>query len=248
MKMLRAIIITVAFCLCFTFGYAQLSTKELPFSFRAENQHLFRLKEGRTASYEVLLPKTIEELNMEDLAFEGNNEDIPPRFGYPIPVNWDMTNAGSWMDLENGDKLWTMEISSPNALSINLLYDKFWLPEGASLFLYSKDKEQYMGAFTSNNNKGDSTNLRGFATGLIQGDNIVLEYYQPAHITQTAIISISTVIHGYKPIVIPPTSTRSFGSSGSCQVNINCPEGNDWQEDKKAVALILVNGFRYEHG
>lgn len=51
-----------------------------------------------------------------------------------------MTNAGNWTVLTNGDKLWTMEISSPNALSINLLYDKFWLPEGTSLFLYSKDK------------------------------------------------------------------------------------------------------------
>ena len=50
-----------------------------------------------------------------------------------------MTNAGNWTVLTNGDKLWTMEISSPNALSINLLYDKFWLPEGTSLFLYSKD-------------------------------------------------------------------------------------------------------------
>ena len=60
-----------------------------------------------------------------------------------------MTNAGNWTVLTNGDKLWTMEISSPNALSINLLYDKFWLPEGTSLFLYSKDKKQYMGGFTS---------------------------------------------------------------------------------------------------
>ena len=102
-----------------------------------------------------------------------------------------MTNAGNWTVLTNGDKLWTMEISSPNALSINLLYDKFWLPEGTSLFLYSKDKKQYMGGFTSINNKGDSINLKGFATGIIQGSNVILEYYQPAHISQTAIISIA---------------------------------------------------------
>ena len=83
-------------------------------------------------------------MNTEDQENEGDNENVPPRFGYPIPVNWDMTNAGNWTVLTNGDKLWTMEISSPNALSINLLYDKFWLPEGTSLFLYSKDKKQYM--------------------------------------------------------------------------------------------------------
>lgn len=43
-----------------------------------------------------------------------------------------------------------------------------------------------MGGFTSINNKGDSINLKGFATGIIQGSNVILEYYQPAHISQTA--------------------------------------------------------------
>lgn len=248
MKTLRIIIIISIFCQYFTFTNAQLSTKELPFSFRTENQHLFMQRNVQIKSYEVLLPKTVEELNAEDQTIEGNDENIPPRFGYPIPVNWNMTNAGNWTELTNGDKLWKMKISSPNALSINLLYDKFWIPEGASLFLYSVDKEQYMGAFTSINNKGDSINLRGFATGIIQVNNVVLEYYQPAHVTQKAIISICNVIHGYKPIVAPSISTRSFGSSGSCQVNINCPEGEDWQEEKRAVALILVNGHRYASG
>ena len=140
---------------------------------------------------------------------------------------WQLDCTNKW------SKLWTMEISSPNALSINLLYDKFWLPEGTSLFLYSKDKKQYMGGFTSINNKGDSINLKGFATGIIQGSNVILEYYQPAHISQTAIISICNVVHGYKPIVAPAILTRSFGGSGNCQVNINCPEGEDWQKEKE---------------
>lgn len=248
MKTTRFFIIISFFCQYFTFVNAQLSTKELPFSFRIENQHLFKQRNATPTFYEVHLPKTVEELNIEDQEIEGDNENILPRFGFPIPVNWDMTNAGCWTTLSNGDKLWEMKISSPNALSLNLLYDKFWLPEGASLYLYSGDKEQYIGAFTSINNKGDSINLRGFATGIIQGSNIVLEYYQPQYITQTAIISICNVIHGYKPIIPPTIQTRSFGSSGSCQVNINCQEGDDWLKEKRAVALVVVNGHRYGTG
>ena len=248
MKTTRFFIIISFFCQYFTFVNAQLSTKELPFSFRIENQHLFKQRNATPTFYEVHLPKTVEELNIEDQEIEGDNENILPRFGFPIPVNWDMTNAGCWTTLSNGDKLWEMKISSPNALSLNLLYDKFWLPEGASLYLYSGDKEQYIGAFTSINNKGDSINLRGFATGIIQGSNIVLEYYQPQYITQTAIISICNVIHGYKPIIPPNIQTRSFGSSGSCQVNINCQEGDDWLKEKRAVALVVVNGHRYGTG
>ncbi|MDY0077472.1 MAG: hypothetical protein RBR87_09370 [Bacteroidales bacterium] len=36
-----------------------------------------------------------------------------------------------------------------------------------------------------------------------------------------------------------------MGSSGDCQVNVNCLEGNGWNNEKKAIALILVNGNRY---
>lgn len=127
MKTLRIIIIISIFCQYFTFTNAQLSTKELPFSFRTENQHLFMQRNVQIKSYEVLLPKTVEELNAEDQTIEGNDENIPPRFGYPIPVNWNMTNAGNWTELTNGDKLWKMKISSPNALSINLLYINFYV-------------------------------------------------------------------------------------------------------------------------
>ena len=40
-------------------------------------------------------------------------------------------DAGYWHTLENGDRLCQLTIVCPKALSINLLYDKFWLPDGA---------------------------------------------------------------------------------------------------------------------
>ena len=40
----------------------------------------------------------------------------------------------------------------------------------------SSNKKYSIGAFTSKNNKGKKENLRGFATGLIYSDKIVLEY------------------------------------------------------------------------
>jgi len=52
-----------------------------------ENQHLFIQKNAQINSYKALLPKTVEELNTEDQENEGDNENVPPRFGYPIPVN-----------------------------------------------------------------------------------------------------------------------------------------------------------------
>lgn len=70
----------------------------------------------------------------------------------------------------------------------------------------------------------------------------ILEYYVPSNLSQVGKISIAYVVHGYRYIKVP--GSRDFGNSGSCQVNINCPEGDNWQNEKNAVALILVNGVR----
>lgn len=230
--------------------YAQLSTNEQPFSFRSENMYLFQTRNAIPAQI-VKLPVTIEDLEKTDSDTE-KLKDKPVRFGYPISVNWNTNNSGTWQNLKNGDKLWQLEINSPGALSINLLYDKFWLPEGASFFIYSKDKKQYIGAFTSINNKGTCDKPRGFATGFIYGDNTVLEYYQPAHVMDTAIISIESVVYGYRYINIPEIlrdeSNIGYNQSGNCQVNINCPEGEDWQLEKRAVALMVGDGMLYGTG
>ena len=128
----------------------------------------------------------------------------------------------------------------PGALSVNLCYDKFWIPEGGKFFIYSKDKKYAIGAFTSKNNKGDREIIRGFATGLVYGDDVVLEYYQPKEVTTDAIISLDYVVHGYRYINY---GEKDFSASGDCQVNVNCEEGLAWQYEKKAVALVFVYGY-----
>jgi hypothetical protein len=162
---------------------------------------------------------------------------------------WDnLNNSGKWTTLSNGDKIWQMEIYCKNALSINLLYDKFWIPEGAKFFVYSSNKKHSIGAFTSINNKGTKDKLKKFATGLVYGNKITLEYYLPEGVKEQGVISISHVVHGYRYINIPEFFDGGFGTSGDCQVNINCSEGKYWQKEKNAVALILVDGNRWCSG
>ena len=111
------------------------------------------------------------------------------------------------------------------------------IPEGGKLFLYTSDKKQSIGAFTSKNSKGDSNNPRGFATELLFSDKITIEYYQPKEVKDEAIISISNVVHGYKQINL---NRKSLRTSDFCQVDINCQEGQNWQNEKKAIALIVM--------
>lgn len=236
MQYIRIIIILI--CLCtFVNAKAQLNTNEKPVSFDRESELAVI---SRSSIPIVTTPK----LDMEKIAKEDEEDelyDMPPRFGYSHFVNYDLNNCGTWFELPNGDKLWQLEVVCPGALSVNFCYDKFWVPEGGKFFVYSKDRKHTIGAFTSRNNKGDRENIRGFATGLIYGDNVVLEYYQPKEVTADAIISIAKVVHGYRYIRI----NDGYGLSDTCMVNINCEAGQDWQYEKKAVAMIVVDGNRW---
>lgn len=232
--------IFLLFVLVYADIHAQLSTNENPVSYS------LRSKPVETSRQ---LPKVImPELDMSKIEKEDKEDeemDMPPRFGFTHFVDYNLKNSGVWYRLPNGDKLWQLNVVCPGALSVNFCYDKFWIPEGGKFFVYSKDKRHSIGAFTSKNNKGDRENLRGFATGLVYGSDVMLEYYQPKEVTADAIISIDYVVHGYRFIDI---GLRSYGSSGSCMVNVNCEEGQNWQNEKNAIALILVNGERYCSG
>lgn len=216
---------------------AQISTDETPISFNIGDDQLSQRTDLK------VMPK----LNMAEIMEEDEMDEkdgLPPRFGFPHKVNFNLRNSGVWTKLPSGDRIWQLSIHCPEALSINLLYDQFWLPEKAKLFLYTKDREHTIGALTSANNKGEADNIQGFATGLLYGETITLEYFVPKEVEEDGIISISGVVHGYRYIIIPEGSNRSLGSSENCQVNINCTEGANWQQEKNAVALILIGGTR----
>ena len=236
MRCIKFLCLFVVICV-FTDVRAQLSTNEKPVSFGKESEMTIK---HRSSNSIVTMPQ-LDMAKIEKEDREDDEYDMPPRFGYRHKVNYNLNNSGTWYELPNGDKLWQLNVVCPNALSVNFCYDKFWIPDGGKLFVYSKDRKYTIGAFTSKNNKGDRKHLRGFATGLVFGGDVILEYYQPKNIRADAIISIEYVVHGYRYIKI---DKNGFDSSGCCMVNINCEEGQNWQNEKKAVAMILVNGER----
>jgi len=236
--MKKSSLISIILLLSFWVVYGQISTSEEPVSFKS-NLPALRTSEKTVKSFALLDMKIIEQEDKED---EANGK--PPRFGYRHEVSYDLDNSGEWADLLNGDKIWRLIISCKDALSINLLYDKFWIPEGAKFFVYSNDRKHSIGAFTSKNNFGKRNDIQGFATGLVYGDQVTLEYYLPNAVKEVGVISVAYVVHGYRYIRLPGEEKVGYGDSGDCQVNVNCDEGQDWQYEKDAVAMVLVNGYR----
>ncbi len=186
------------------------------------------------------MPKLdMKAIEQQDLADDA--EGMPTRFGYSHPVNYNLKNSGTWEELVDGSgRIWRLSIQCPYAKSINLIYNEFWLPPNATLYIYNKEKSDFIGGFTDKNNNSIRGESPGYATGVVPGDEIILEYFEPTNVIGLGEISISNVVHGYKSV--NRIKHKLFGDSGSCQRNINCSDGNNWQNEKTSVALILVDG------
>lgn len=107
--------------------------------------------------------------------------------------------------------------------------------------MYNQDHSTVLGAFTAANNKSYGR----FSTLPVEGDIITLEYYEPKNARGQTQLRLAKVIHGYRDMFPSDTekqsdmNTNGFGDSESCNININCSEGNDWQEEKRSVAMVL---------
>ena len=152
-----------------------------------------------------------------------------PRIGRIIPVNIDPQQTGLWENLRNGDRVWRMRIVAEEAQAISLYFGKYHIPHGAQIHVYSTDKKHIIGGFGAENNQESGL----MATEYVYGSDIIIEYYEPYSVKGQGRFFIEEIGYGYKDIT-------NFGSSQSCQVNVNCSEGNGLENQRNAVARILV--------
>jgi PKD repeat protein len=87
-----------------------------------------------------------------------------------------------------------------------------------------------LGAFISVNNDAF------FGTEFVPGDSIIIEF-NTINTSRTIPFLIDEV--GVS-VNLLQESSRDFGDSGSCEVLMNCPEGANFQDEKKGIARILV--------
>lgn len=206
--------------------------------------------EGEPLSWKIdqlspVAPIQMEPINLADLeaedAVNDQRQDIPWRFGKELPVNLNTDSSGVWDVLENGDRIWRLNIISAGAKTLNFVFDDFYLPNGAKLYLYNDEKSDLLGAYTSSQNRED----RQMGTWFVDGDNIWIEYYEPAPQEGLGSIQIAKVVHGYRS-VSQSAAAKGLNDSGDCNQDVDCSIGTDFDgmKDvlKRSVGLFIVGG------
>jgi hypothetical protein len=162
-------------------------------------------------------------------------EGLPLRFAIPFPVAESVAYSGTWEILAGGDRLWRLRVSSPGADSLNFGFTRFHLPSGARLFIYAADGSLVRGPFTDADNEAH----RQFWSPVVPGESAVIELSVPSELERFVELELTAVNHGYRDLA----EVLAGEKSGACNIDVVCPQGDDWRDQIRSVAVISIGGY-----
>ena len=180
---------------------------------------------------QMSLPPVNHVALLEEDAINGKNN--PLRISVHQTLHYTMNNSGRLDILDDGSKLWRVNIKSPNAYAVYLHFSSFEIPEGAELFVYTPDREFVRGKYLKKNEGED------FYVLDIPGDEIIVEYYEPAGAAFTGHFEIAYLGHVYRDVFV--TKGMWGNAEGKCHLNVMCPEvQHQWQNQVNSVVCIRM--------
>jgi lysyl endopeptidase len=171
--------------------------------------------------------------------------DLPPRFALPQKVSLTPETAGTWEDLDSRFTMWRLRVSAPGAMSLNLGFTAYRMPKGGRLTVYpadvtGADDPRGVRMFTAADNEEHGE----LWTPVVVADDIIVELVLPKESRWDYDLVLGSVNRGY----------RFFGESlqrlqqeksGSCNVDVVCPEGDAWRLEINSVGVISTGGSTF---
>lgn len=151
---------------------------------------------------------------------------------YTLDIQAD--TVGVWSVLPTKQDVWKLTFEIPDAKGFKIGFDDFYLPEGSLLYVYGKDNSKNAVVYKHEDNPHGGA----YSIENLKGDNVTLEYVAPEGLARPK-LHIADI--GYKYIDEQNNPLSGFDNAkNSCMVNINCPEGNFWKNQKKGVVELRV--------
>ncbi|WP_010418895.1 T9SS type A sorting domain-containing protein [Anaerophaga thermohalophila] len=174
-----------------------------------------------------------------------NRKGRPLRFAYPNFVELTPDNSGITTVLDDGRLYWQLRIKSSGAYSLNVVFDRFQLQPGDSLFIYNPSGSYVLGALTTENNK----NWGGLATAPVPGDEIIIEWRGNKIGEDATKLKIGAVNHDFLNVFdVFSSKTGNFGDSGSCHTDLTCFDNDTFLQNGRSACEVIVNGTEYCSG
>lgn len=160
----------------------------------------------------------------------------PIKFAEAYTTKIDVDNSGIWDASRQNTATWKLRIESKGALSLNLGFTQFYLPEGAELYIHNEDRSYSIGPFTNS----DNDDHRQLWTPIIKDDVLIIELFIPENKKEELVLELTKINHDYLGF------GRSF--SGSCNLDVVCGQADGfdmvdaYRDIIQSVGAYHVNG------
>jgi hypothetical protein len=140
--------------------------------------------------------------------------------------------------------VWTLRIRVEDAPALCVYFDAFHLPIGSSLTFQSEAGRfsvPYVEGpidYTENNDHGR------WVSGEIPGEEVVMRYAQPVGAIGTPELHVNGIGYFFRYLWLEgeyDLLAENDRGSDPCQVDVNCPEGDDWQCQRDAVVRLRIS-------
>ncbi len=185
---------------------------------------------------------------------------VTHRFATAIPVDFTPSNAGEWT--QDGEReIWTLNIQSPGASSLNLGFTKYWMPEGGELSIHQPDLKSPYRSFTHADNEEHGE----LWTPLLSGEEMVVSVSLPQGKRDQLALQLGSINHGFRPIFSRASLKNGFkkseaqkiggDTSALCNIDAVCRSGDAnidltlgpvldlFQDQIRSVAAYTLGGI-----
>ncbi|WP_202840723.1 proprotein convertase P-domain-containing protein [Luteimonas saliphila] len=209
-----------------------------------------RLPAEHTVEVRSMPGVDVARLRAEDARRAAKLTNAPVRFAAPLAVDITPATAGDWDAV--GDRLvWRLRVQSKDALSLNFGFSEYVMPEGGHMLVYPAGlsrnaSQELIRTFTSDDNKPH----RKLWTPVVSGDHAVIEVVVPKERAGELKLRLTSVNHDYVGFdrLARTGMVQPAGVSGSCNIDVVCPEGDGWRDQIRSVGAYSRFGTFYCSG
>ncbi|ASR43730.1 hypothetical protein BEN78_10475 [Xanthomonas citri pv. mangiferaeindicae] len=211
-----------------------------------------RLPAEHTVELKRMPGVDVARLRAEDARQSRTQGLRPVRFAAPLAVDLTPADAGDWDEIAGGNLVWRLRVESKDALSLNFGFSEYHMPEGGRLLIYPAGLDrnadpEAIRAFDAADNKPHGA----LWTPIVPGDSAVLEVVVPKAKLPELKLRLTSVNHdyvGFGRLAREGALAQTKGVSGSCNVDVVCPDGDDFREEIPSVGAYSRFGTFYCSG
>ena len=170
----------------------------------------------------VIVPTAKYHQELMDILNRKSGDNI---IGKKITLTKSMSDLEWHHSIKDAYHILKVNIKCDPGFGLIVYFDQLELPTGSSIRAFSYNHTTRV--FYSNDNK----HTRSFALPLINSNELTLE----ARIPLDNIDQFTANVSEIGCIPLSSKGTHGFGDTEPCFVNVNCPDGEPWSKQKRAV-------------